>query len=56
VELSATDPLNLIGLLSPGPRVPALRTNRVRYRDGLPVEETESEPHDLERARTSALV
>ena len=37
VELSATDPLNLVGILTPGPRIPAVRTNCVRYRDGLPV-------------------
>jgi ATP-dependent Lhr-like helicase len=35
--LSAVDPLNLTGLLTAGPRVPALTANRVLYRDGLPV-------------------
>ncbi len=37
VELSAADPLNLVGILLPGERVPAVRTGRVAYRDGLPV-------------------
>lgn len=37
VSLSAADPLNLVGILSPGGRVPALTGNRVLYRDGLPV-------------------
>ena len=37
VSLSAVDPLNLTGLLTAGPRVPALTANRVLYRDGLPV-------------------
>ena len=37
ISLSAADPLNLIGILTPGARVPALATNRVLYRDGLPV-------------------
>ncbi len=37
VSLSAADPLNLTGLLTAGPRVPALTANRVLYRDGLPV-------------------
>ncbi len=37
VRLSAADPLNLVGIITPGPRVPALRTNTVAYRDGLPV-------------------
>jgi ATP-dependent Lhr-like helicase len=36
VRLSAADPLNLVGILTPGPRIPALRTNEVVYRDGLP--------------------
>ena len=37
VSLSAADPLNLLGLLTPGPRLPALAGNRVLYRDGLPL-------------------
>ena len=38
VRLSATDPLNLTGVLLPGRRVPALRTNSIVLRDGLPLE------------------
>jgi ATP-dependent Lhr-like helicase len=38
VRLSAADPLNLVGILTPGPRVPAVRTGHVIYRDGVPVE------------------
>jgi ATP-dependent helicase Lhr and Lhr-like helicase len=34
IELSAADPLNLTGVVLPGPRIPALRTNSVRYTDG----------------------
>jgi ATP-dependent helicase Lhr and Lhr-like helicase len=37
VELSAADPLNLVGLLTPGPRVPAQLAHRVAYLDGVPV-------------------
>jgi hypothetical protein len=37
VSLSAADPLNLTGIVTPGPRVPALTGNRVLYRDGVPV-------------------
>jgi len=37
VSLSAADPLNLIGILTPGARLPALTGNRLLYRDGLPV-------------------
>jgi len=36
VEISAADPLNLVGILTPGPRIPARRTLRVVYRDGRP--------------------
>ncbi len=37
VSLSGADPLNLVGILSPGPRLPALTGNRVLYRDGVPI-------------------
>jgi ATP-dependent Lhr-like helicase len=36
VSLSACDPLNLVGILTPGARVPALPQNRVGYVDGVP--------------------
>ena len=38
VHLSAVDPLNLIGILTPGPRVPAVANRQIVYRDGLPEE------------------
>jgi ATP-dependent helicase Lhr and Lhr-like helicase len=34
VSLSAADPLNLMGILTPGPRLPSLAGNRLLYRDG----------------------
>jgi ATP-dependent Lhr-like helicase len=37
VALSAADPLNLTGIITPGDRVPALAPNRVLYEDGVPV-------------------
>jgi ATP-dependent helicase Lhr and Lhr-like helicase len=37
ISLSGADPLNLVGVLTPGPRLPALTGNRLIYRDGLPV-------------------
>ncbi|HEX5453064.1 MAG TPA: DEAD/DEAH box helicase [Stellaceae bacterium] len=37
VSLSGADPLNLVGILTPGPRLATLTGNRVLYRDGLPV-------------------
>jgi ATP-dependent Lhr-like helicase len=36
VSLSACDPLNLAGILTPGARVPAFAQNRVDYLDGIP--------------------
>ena len=35
VVVNATDPLNLVGLIVPGPTVPAVRTNEVLYVDGV---------------------
>ncbi len=35
--VSAADPLNLTGIITPGERVPAVPSNRVVYRDGVPV-------------------
>ena len=35
--VSASDPLNLIGALLPGAKVPAVSGNRLLYRDGVPV-------------------
>jgi len=34
IRISAADPLNLAGILLPGPRVPALPTNSLTYVDG----------------------
>jgi ATP-dependent Lhr-like helicase len=37
VSISAADPLNLVGILTPGSRVPATPRNRILFRDGLPI-------------------
>jgi ATP-dependent Lhr-like helicase len=37
MRISACDPLNLVGVLTSGPRVPATMGNEVVYRDGVPV-------------------
>jgi ATP-dependent Lhr-like helicase len=37
ITLSAADPLNLIGILVPGERVPAISGNSVTYRDGAAI-------------------
>jgi ATP-dependent Lhr-like helicase len=42
LRISACDPLNLVGILIPGQRVPAILGNRIIYRDGLPIAAVES--------------
>jgi len=42
-SLSGADPLNLAGIVTPGDTVPALATNRILYRDGIPVAIQEGE-------------
>jgi ATP-dependent Lhr-like helicase len=37
LSISAADPLNLVGTLVPGPKVPAVTNNRVLYRDGVAI-------------------
>jgi ATP-dependent Lhr-like helicase len=37
VSLSAADPLNLVGVITPGEKVPALSGNRVLFEQGVPV-------------------
>ncbi len=57
VRLSAADPLNLVGIVTPGQRVPAVRTNSVTYCDGLPVSVNGPEtslPSGLAKALTAA--
>jgi ATP-dependent Lhr-like helicase len=42
VRISACDPLNLAGILTPGPRIPAILGNKILYRDGVPVAAVEN--------------
>jgi ATP-dependent Lhr-like helicase len=37
ITLSAADPLNLHGILTPGSRIASLTANRILFRDGLPM-------------------
>src|SRR4029453_13053268 len=37
IRLSAADPLNLLGVILPGPRVPSSPSNYVLFRNGVPV-------------------
>jgi hypothetical protein len=41
-RVAATDPTNLVGILSPGPRVPAIVGNMVLYVDGHAVASLEA--------------
>ena len=42
ITLSAADPLNLVGILVPGERVPAISGKTVTFRDGVAVQEAAS--------------
>jgi ATP-dependent Lhr-like helicase len=42
ITLSAADPLNLQGILTPGAKIPAFTANRIVFRDGLPIAALES--------------
>ena len=44
ITAAASDPLNLTGSVLPGPRVPAVRHRKVRYRDGALVPDREERP------------
>jgi ATP-dependent Lhr-like helicase len=49
VSISAADPLNLVGILTPGHRIPATPKNRILFRDGIPIAFREGrETHFLE--------
>jgi ATP-dependent Lhr-like helicase len=62
VSISAADPLNLVGILTPGRRVAAIPRNRILFRDGLPIAVREGsdteflvEPEEQRWALTKAL-
>jgi ATP-dependent helicase Lhr and Lhr-like helicase len=64
VTLSGADPLNLVGIVLPGERVPALARNRVLLRDGVTVatrrgsvvQVRDEEPQDQRWSMETALV
>jgi ATP-dependent Lhr-like helicase len=37
IAISGADPLNLTGIITPGDRIPGLTSNRILYRDGVPI-------------------
>ena len=42
ISISAADPLNLAGIITPGGRITAHTSNRILYRDGVPVASLEA--------------
>lgn len=42
IQVSAVDPLNLAGVITPGAKVPAIHTRSVVFRDGIPITEEEA--------------
>jgi ATP-dependent Lhr-like helicase len=42
ISVSAADPLNLVGIITPGPRVTAFTSNRILYHNGEPTAVLES--------------
>jgi len=47
IKLSAADPLNLLGVILPGPRVPSNPSNYVVFRNGVPVQSGETAPAEI---------
>jgi ATP-dependent Lhr-like helicase len=37
VTISAADPLNLIGIVTPGERIASIRSSRILFEDGVPL-------------------
>ena len=50
ITLSAADPLNLVGILVPGERVPAISGNSVTFRDGVAVNSVPTTEYRAETA------
>jgi ATP-dependent Lhr-like helicase len=59
ISVSAADPLNLMGIITPGERVTAITRNRILYRDGVPVlalEAGETRPIGSEEPPTPEMI
>jgi ATP-dependent helicase Lhr and Lhr-like helicase len=63
VAISAADPLNLVGVLTSGPRIAAITAHRILLRDGVPIAALKAgqlialdrQPAELDRTVESAL-
>ena len=51
VRVSAVDPLNLVGIITPGPKVASGHTRSVLYRDGIPLSTEETAEAESEARR-----
>lgn len=49
VTLSAADPLNLTGIITPGPRVSSAAASHITWRDGVPDDEPQPTPRQRRR-------
>jgi ATP-dependent Lhr-like helicase len=47
IRLSAADPLNLVGVILPGPRVPSNPSNYIVFRNGVPIQSGEAAPIEI---------
>lgn len=57
IRLSAADPLNLVGIILPGGRVPAVPSRYLVFRDGLPVRSgSVRDPLEADRPRVTVAV
>jgi len=55
IKLSACDPLNLAGVILPGPRVPAVPSTFMIFRDGLPIRTVTGRREDPDRQQIAPL-
>ena len=49
VSVSACDPVNLVGIITPGKRIPAIPGNRILFRDGEPIARYEGKTVQFEK-------
>ncbi len=59
IQVSACDPLNLAGVITPGPRTPAIMSHTVAYIDGVPQANPRAEflrQHDVELTTAASLM
>jgi ATP-dependent Lhr-like helicase len=55
IKLSAADPLNLVGVILPGARIPSSPGNYILFRNGVPIRSGETSPVEILNAQASAM-